>query len=290
MKRIVLLFVCLVLAACGAQKNATHKAATLLDTQATTNKVLVIILENHSLKQIKASAPYTQSLGDKYGQATNFKACAHPSKPNYACYTAGSTMGLTSDSNKRVKGQSVFGATFAAGRTAKSMIEDMGTDRCRHGNYKKSVEKHNGQEFFSDENALCEKYNFSYDLYGATDIRDGKLGNVEFLIPNQCNNAHDCSLGTWDKWLKVQMTKIFAGKDWTSGHLTVIITADEDDKKNGNIIPMIVVNPNLSHKVVTTPLTAYSLNGLLTDFGGAKRMRGGITAPDFKSAFGLLVN
>lgn len=302
MKRILATLAALTLAACGAAQTgptddvkaadvAVHNRVALVDAPPpTTDKVLVIVLENHSLKQIKASAPYTQSLADQYGQATNFKACTHPSKPNYACYTAGSTMGLTSDSSKRVKGQSVFGAAIKAGRTAKTMAESMGSDRCRHGNYGKYVEKHNPQEFFSDENALCEKYNFSYDTYGAKDIAAGKLANVEFIIPNQCSNAHDCSLGTWDKWIKKQMVLIFAGPDWTSGRLTVILTADEDDRKNGNVIPMVVIHPSLSHRVVTTPLNWRHLNRLLTDFGHAAPMREGADAPGMAATFGLLIN
>lgn len=254
------------------------------------DKVVLIVLENHSLKQIQKDAPYTQSLADKYGQATSFKACTHPSKPNYACYFFGSKMGLTSNSNKRVSGQSVMGAAVAHGRSAKSMIESMGSDRCRHSNYGKYVEKHNGPEFAKNENALCEKYNYSLDTYGASDIAKGKLGNITFILPNQCSNAHDCSLKTWDKFLKTWMDRLFVGPDWARGDTAIIITADEDDKKNGNIIPFIVIHPSLSHKVVTRPLDWRHLNRLLTDVGHVPPMREGVNGAGLATAFGLTLN
>jgi acid phosphatase len=254
-----------------------------------TDKVLVIVIENHALVQIKKEAPFTYGLGTKYGLATNMQAITHPSKPNYAIITMGETRGLTSDSGKTTKGPTVFGATIKAGRTAKIMAEAMGTDRCRTDTASKYVPRHNPWTYNTEEKALCESQDFSYDTYGASDIAAGKLGNVEMLIPNQCNNAHDCSLGTFDNWMKTTWERIIAGPDWKANRLTVVITADEDDRKHGNVIPLMVINPYLSHKVVTSKLTLYSLNRLLTDFGHVPHMAGGKTAPDMAKAFGLQI-
>ena len=287
-----LLIVCLVLAACASASAGSPRPHTLVDAAPITDKVLVIIIENHALAQVKTDAPFTYALGTTYGLGTNMVAITHPSKPNYAAIAAGSTMGLTSDSSKRVKGQSVFGATIKAGRSAKAMMEGMGTDRCRHTSSSAKagyVEKHDAPEFFSDESATCERYVFSYDKYGASDIAAGKLGNVELLVPNQCNNAHNCSLKTFDAWMRKTWARIVAGPDWKSGRLTVVITADEDDKKHGNVIPLIVAHPSLSHKVVTSKLTLYSLHRLLAQFGHTPPMAGGKTAPDMAAAFGLQV-
>lgn len=254
-----------------------------------TDKVLVIVIENHALTQIKKEAPFTYGLGTKYGLGTNMQAITHPSKPNYAIITMGETRGLTSDSGKTIRGNTVFGATLKAGRTAKIMAEAMGTDRCNSGTVKKYVPRHNPWTYNPEEEAACLKYDFSYDTYGAADIAAGKLANVEMLIPNQCNNAHDCSLGTFDTWMKTTWSRITAGPDWKARRLTVVITADEDDKKHDNVIPLIVANPSLSHKVVKSELTLYSLNRLLTDFGHAPHMAKAKTAPDMAKAFGLKI-
>ena len=254
-----------------------------------TDKVLVIVIENHALAQIKKDAPFTYGLGTRYGLGTGMQAISHPSKPNYAALSMGETRGLTSDSGKTSKGGTVFGATLKAGRTAKVMAEAMGTERCRTSSTEKYVPRHNPWTFNPAEADACHRSDFSYDTYGAADIKAGKLGNVEMLIPNQCHNAHDCSLGTFDAWMKTTWSRITAGPDWKAKRLTVVITADEDDRKHSNVIPLIVANPSLSHKVVTTKLTLYSVNRLMTDFGHAPHMANGKTAPDLAKAFGLKI-
>lgn len=293
----VLLLVSVVLAAgCGSTSTASSQRQNFVDTASVitgvpTDKVLVIVAENHALSQFKTDAPFTYALGTQYGMATNMQAITHPSKPNYADMIFGENHGITSDSSKTVNYLTVFDNAIAAGRSAKTMAEGMGSTRCRASNTGKYVGRHNPHTFSSNKTAKanCAKYNFSYDTYGASDIANGKLANLEFLIPNQCNNAHDCSLATFDKWVKAQWTKITSGPDWTSGRLTVIITADEDDKKHGNVIPLFVANPNLHGKVVTSKLTLYSINRLFSQYGHTAYMGNGKTAPDLASAFGLTV-
>jgi phosphatidylinositol-3-phosphatase len=262
-------------------------------TTPTTDKVLLIVLENHADAQMKKDAPFTYGLGTTYGRGTNMVAsCGHPSQPNYACMTYGETKGITTDSeSKKVNAPTVFGNTIKAGRTAKGMMEGMGSTRCRQTNTGKYVKKHDGWATSSNktDHTLCVKYVFSYDTYGAADIKNGKLANVEVLIPNQCNNAHDCPLSTFDAWMRKTWARIVDGPDWKSGRLTVVITADEDDRKHGNVIPLIVANPNLHGKVVTTRLTGYSINRMLSSFGHSPFMANGKTAPDLPAAFELNV-
>jgi hypothetical protein len=289
MKTLAALLLAVALAGCASASAGDARPHTLVDAPTPTDKVLVIVIENHALAQIKTDAPFTYSLGTTYGLGTNMVALTHPSKPNYAAISMGETRGISSDSGKTVKGSTVFGNTIKAGRTAKVMAEAMGSSRCRTSSASKYVPRHNPWTFNPDEKALCTKYDFSYDTYGAADIAAGKLANVELLIPNQCNNAHDCSLKTFDSWIRKTWSRIVAGPDWSSGRLTVVITADEDDKKHGNVIPLIVANPGLSHKVVSSKLTLYSLHRLLAQFGHTAPMANGKTAPDMAAAFGLVV-
>jgi len=267
-------------------------ANAALPPAGTTDKVLVIVAENHSLSQFQSGAPYTYGLATAYGLGTNMHAITHPSKPNYADMIFGTNHGLTSDARKRAKYRTVFDNAIAAGRSAKTMAESMGSTRCRISNTGRYLGRHNPWSFSSNatSRANCLKYDFSYDTHGASDIAAGKLANIEMLIPNSCHDGHDCSLGTFDKWMKTTWARIAAGPDWRSGRLTVVVTADEDDRKHDNVIPLFVLNPTLSHKVVATKLTLYSLNRLLSQFGHTAYMGNGTTAPDLASAFGLTVN
>ena len=83
------------------------------------------------------------------------------------------------------------------------------------------------------------------------------------------------------------MQKIFAGPDWQSGHLAVVLTADEDDKSQGNTVLTVVIHPSQSGHVVNTPLTHYSLARLYDEVLGVPPLRQAATAPDMARAFGL---
>jgi acid phosphatase len=101
------------------------------------------------------------------------------------------------------------------------------------------------------------------------------------------NDAHDGSLATADTWLKGWLQLIYASPDWRSGHLAVIVTADEDDRNQNNTVLTTVIHPSQRGRVVTSPLSHYSLTGLLARVGHTKCIRNGCTAPSFASAFHL---
>ena len=107
------------------------------------------------------------------------------------------------------------------------------------------------------------------------------------LIPDNCNNAHDCSIATADTWISSQVQVAMSGPDWNTGRLAIIITAGEDNKKAGNRILTVVIHPSQKSNVVSRPLTLYSLHRLLADIGGTEPMNQGRNAPDMAKAFGL---
>lgn len=260
------------------------------DEPNTVTKVLVFIEENHSLRQMKSGMPYAFSLAMQYGYADNFVATRHPSLPNYIAIAGGSTYGISSNdapsSNKPVRGESVFGQAIKAGKTAGVYADGM-PNNCRTSNGgDEYAVRHNPWPYFTSERALCNKFDVPVNQL-AGDITSGRLPNVGMVIPNNCNNAHDCSLGTADKWFKQWMVRIFEGQDWKSGHLAVILTADEDDKKSGNIVLTSVMHPSVKGKVVKTRLTHYSLSKLLSEVTGSPPLINGNTAPSMSDAFGL---
>jgi acid phosphatase len=83
------------------------------------------------------------------------------------------------------------------------------------------------------------------------------------------------------------MTDVFAGPDWNSGHLAVVLTADEDDSSQANTVLTVVIHPSQNGHVVTTPLSHYSLTRLAEDVGGAPHQNAAATAGDAAKAFGL---
>jgi acid phosphatase len=107
------------------------------------------------------------------------------------------------------------------------------------------------------------------------------------VVPDLCNDAHDCSLATADSWFKTRMEAIFAGPDWKSGHLAVVLTADEDDSASGNKVLTVVIHPSQNGHVVSTALNHYSLTRLYEEVAHTSYLNGAATAPSMSSAFGL---
>jgi len=252
-------------------------------------KVLIFVEENHSLAQMQSGMPYAYSLAKRYGYATHYRAVTHPSLPNYLAITAGSTFGIADDnppSSHPLAGATVFGQAWAAGRTAKTYAETM-TSNCQltsSGNY---AVKHNPWAYFTAERSRCQSYDVPSGGFAA-DVSAGRLPTVGVVVPNLCNDAHNCSLATADNWFKQQMQAVFAGPDWRAGRLAVVLTADESSGGDTtNTVLTVVIHPSQSAHVVSTPLTHYSLTRLCDDVAHAPYLRNAATAPSLSAAFGL---
>ena len=259
----------------------------------TVTKLLVFVVENHSLDQMSSDMPYTFGLAQRYGYATAFTALTHPSLPNYLAIAGGDMFGVTDDdppSSHAASGQSVFGQAVEMGRTARTYAEGMqGNCALEDGGDRYAV-RHNPWTYFVDERAQCEQYDVPLDTFSA-DVAAGALPNAGMVIPNVCNDAHDsdCDLGDADTWMRAHVGQVLAGPDFASGHLAVVVTADEDDGSQDNKILTTVFHPSQHGNVVDTPLSPYSLTRLYEQVLGAPFLGNAATAPDMAAAFELRV-
>ena len=266
-------------------------AATSTSTTKVT-KLLTFVEENHSLAQMQSSMPYTDSLAKTYGYATDYTATRHPSLPNYLAIAGGSTFGVADDngpSSHRIAGRSIFGQAIAAGKRAKVYADGMPRNCSLTNGGTRYAVKHNPWAYFSSsaERRACKRFDVPVSQLRG-DITNGRLPNAGMVVPNLCHDAHDCSLGTADRWFKSQMTAIMAGPDWRSGRLAVVLTADEDDHSSGNRVLTVVIHRSQRHHVVSTSLTHYSLTRLYTAvLGRTSYLRSAATAPHMATAFGL---
>lgn len=269
----------------GAGTTATGTRAD----RAVVTKVLVFVMENHSLAQMKAGMPYTHGLATTYGYATSYFATRHPSLPNYLAIASGSTHGVTTNAapadNVVVSGPSVFGAAIAAGRTA-GVYADAMPRPCSVTSSGRYAVKHNPWPYFVDERVLCRQHDLPVAALGK-DIAAGTLPNAGMVIPDLCHDAHDCSLATADAWFKGWMATIQAAPDWTSGRLLVVLTADEDDTTAGNRVLTVVVHPSQHGTVVSSRLDHYSLTRLYAEVTGTTPLGRGAKAASMAKAFDL---
>lgn len=263
------------------------------------DKVIVIVLENHSSTQIRSEAPRLTALADRFGAAPNAVApCGHPSLPNYVCLSSGGKY-LTSDRIKTLSVPDVWNNALSAGRTMKVYADGLpAAVKDRFDQDGKYVPRH----VFTVPFVSTPKKQANFARYTvnarslAADVASGDLPNVGALIPDQCHNAHDECSGTApsqieqaDTWIADQVQVLQSGPDWKGGRLLIVVTADEDDKKGINDIPMIVIHPSLSHYSTDVPVDLFSVGGLLADVGHTPRLGKQVTAPDFAKTFRLTV-
>lgn len=251
-------------------------------------KLLVAVVENHSLDQMAAGMPYTFGLAKRYGYATDYHAITHPSLPNYLAIASGDTHGVSDDdppSAHPIGGMSVFQQALDAGRTAGLFAESM-PGSCTLDSQGRYAVKHNPWAYFVNQREGCRRYDQPFSELGPR-IAAGQLPDAGMVIPDMCNDAHDCGLSTADTWIRGLMSKVFAGPDWKSGRLAVVLTADEDDHNQDNKVLTVVIHPSQHHHVVGRRLDHFSLTRLYEDVLGVPHLSHAGAAASMSRAFGL---
>lgn len=254
-------------------------------------KVLVFPIENKGYSQV-AKAPFIRSMGDKYSIFTAHKAWTHPSLPNYLVWAFGSTQGVSSNifpSSKNITAPTVFGGAVKAGYTARTYADGMPSNCYLKEGGTRYAPRHNPHAYADSEAALCKQINVPYASNFTADANAGNFPNVGLVVPNNCNNAHDCSLTTADNWFKARWAIIEKSPDWKSGKLLVIFTADEDNKAENNRVFTAVLHPSLKGKTFNTPINHASISRLYSDVGHSPRLNSAKTAPDILTIAGLKV-
>ena len=252
------------------------------------SKLLVLVVENHSLDEMRNEMPWTYALAQRYGYATAYRAMTHPSLPNYLAVAGGSTFGITDDhdpSAHPLSGPSVFGAALDAGLTARVYADAMPSP-CLLTSADQYVVRHNPWTYFVDERSQCGASDVPLTRF-ADDVRAGRLPDAGMVVPDICHDAHNCSLAIADAWLQQEVGLAMSGPDFRAGRLAIVVTADEDDGSQDNTVLTVVVHPSLRHRVVASPLTQLSLSRLYTEVLGTAPLRDAAAAPSMATAFHL---
>lgn len=218
-------------------------ALTALLAQATgaaphASHVTVVMMENRNYPLIigSAQAPYINGTLLRRGALLrNSHAVTHPSEPNYLAIFSGSTHGVTSDACPlRLSAPNLGSELIAAGKTFAGWSESMpsvGFSGCYIGNY---ARKHVPWVNFTNVPRADNRIYTGWPGSAAAD--------VNFVIPNLCDDMHDCSTRTGDKWLSMNLPAIMSWDDANDGLL--IVTWDEaDPDTGGNKIPTILAGP-----------------------------------------------
>ena len=272
----------------AAPAPAAEQPAAARGSATTVTKLLVFVVENHSLQQMREEMPYTARLARRYGYATRYHGVTHPSLPNYLAIAGGDTFGVTDDAAPAahpLSGPSVFGRAVRSGSTARLYADAMGS-RCQLESSGTYAVKHNPWAYFARERRLCRHDDVPMRRFGP-DVDAGRLPAVGMVVPDLCNDAHDCGLDRADSWLRKRVRRVLTGPDWAAGRLAVVITADEDDGAHGNRVLTVVAHPDLRHVVVRARLTHYSLSRSYAEVAGVRPLRHAADSRSLLRRFGL---
>jgi hypothetical protein len=245
--------------------------------------VIWIIMENKSASQIigSSSAPYVNSLAARCGLATDYSAVAHPSLPNYLAMVSGSTQGVTDDkppSSHQLKGPSIFSQLGMAWRS----LEESMPSKCALASAGTYAVKHNPVAYFTTIRSAC----------GAQDIPLSSMPDISarftLVTPNLCNDMHDCSVQTGDKWLAAFIPKILNSSTYSTGNTAVLVTWDENDGSSSNQVATVVISPTVAKGTrSSTAFTHYSMLRTTEEMLNLPLLGDAASATSMRSAFRL---
>src|SRR5271156_379999 len=200
----------------GLTKKAGLYLATLLATSVLVpsafcqglpsfGNVVIVVGENqnYSTSYNSSNMPYLTSLANTYGLGVNYYSDTHPSIGNYLNLVTGNI--LTDDDSQTPQSFPVSLNNMAlevqnAGGTWKDYVENIpGASFCGGLNRGTYYVRHDPLEYLTTINT--ERSNFVCFSKFANDVLLHRLPTLSWIVPNGCDDAHDCSIQTFDNWL-----------------------------------------------------------------------------------------
>jgi uncharacterized protein YjdB len=256
------------------------------------NHVFIVVEENTDYADVigSSSMPYLNSLAQQYGLATQYYANTHPSIGNYFMLATGQIVTNNDSYSSIVSVDNVVRELLAAGKTWKSYAEDLpsvGFTGASSGNY---VRKHNVFALLSDVvNDPVQVNNLVPFTQFATDLANGTLPAYSNIVPNLCNDAHDCSLSTADTWLMTNIDPLIKSAQFQQDGLLIIVfdEAGGDNTHGGGRIVWVAVSGKSKAGYQSTTLYQHgsTLRLSLKALGVATFPNAAATAPDMDEFF-----
>jgi phosphatidylinositol-3-phosphatase len=209
--------------------------------------VVVVVEENSDYSSVigNTSMPYLNGLAQQYALATKYYAVTHPSIGNYFMMTVGKIITNDDSYSGVVSDDNIIRRLIAAGKTWKSYAEDLPSVGYTGGDVGTYARKHNVIALLSDVvNDSTQRARLVPFTQFATDLAGGNLPDYAFVVPNLCNDAHDCSLATADQWLQTNIDPLVKNAAFQQDGL-LVITFDEagsDNTDGGGHVACVIVS------------------------------------------------
>src|SRR5207237_204186 len=210
--------------------------------------VFIVTEENTDAVDVTStSMPYRMGLAQQYGLSTQYYANTHPSIGNYFELATGQVLTNNDGSSTIQTVDNVVRELLAAGKTWKSYAESIPSACYLGGDTGDYARKHNVFALLSDvaNDPTGQACNIVPFTQFATDLANGALPTFSNVVPNLCNDAHDCSLSTADSWLRTNIAPLLARPVFQQNGLLIIVFDESggDNTNGGGRVVWVAVSP-----------------------------------------------
>jgi hypothetical protein len=213
--------------------------------------VVLVVFENKAATGIvgNPAAPTFNALARSYASLTNYDSVAHPSLPNYLALVSGSTHGISSDCVLCVvRARSLADTLAAAGKTWKTYAEDLPYPGFTGGYAGTYAKKHDPFLYFQDVvDSRPRRDRVVPFTQFARDLRRHRLPDFALVVPNLCNDMHDCSVATGDAWLNTHVVPLLRSPELRGGVVFVVFDEGPSDVGGGGHVEALALGPTVRH-------------------------------------------
>lgn len=241
-RRLVLVFaVVAVTAGCGATTAASTQPVPRF------SHVIVVVFENKDKSEVMGSpaAPNFNTLGAQYAQLTDYHGVSHPSLPNYLALISGSTHGVTRDCTTcTFSGRSLADTLAAAHLSWKTYAESLPRVGYTGDGPRPYAKKHVPFLYFRNVLARPAWLRNVVPLSKlAVDLHANRLPRFSLVVPNMCNDGHDCPVQTTDRWLGQHIVPLLRSPQLAKSVVFVIFDEGESSVGGGGNVPALALGP-----------------------------------------------
>jgi len=255
--------------------------------------VFIVTEENTNYSEVigTTAMPYLNGLIQQYGLATQYYANTHPSIGNYFELSTGQILTNSDGSSTIQTVPNIVRSLVAAGKTWKSYAESIPNACYLGGDTGNYARKHNIFALLSDvaNDPTGQACNIVPFTRFATDLANGTLPTFSNIVPNLCNDAHDCSLGTADTWLRTNIDPLIKSPMFQQDGLLIIVfdEAGSDNTNGGGRIVWVGVSAKSKPGYQSTTLYQHpsTLRLMLKVLGVTPYPGAAATAPDMDEFF-----
>ena len=211
--------------------------------------VVVVVFENEEETSIAGNpdAPTFNRLAQRYATLADYDAVAHPSLPNYLALVSGSTHGISSDcTDCIVRARNLADTLEAAGKTWKTYAEDLPYPGFTGGSAGRYAKKHDPFLYFRDVvSSPARRRRVVPFPQLARDLARHRLPDFSLVVPNLCDDMHDCSVATGDAWLKAHIVPLVHSRELRGGVVFVVFDEGTSGEGGGGHIEALALGPTV---------------------------------------------